>query len=167
MADFEPAFLRTMSFEDDPAHPGRVTPEPHGGRARLGVNSVAHPEVPDYFWTAPYPVALEFAERLFRLHYWDGLRLDGVGSQDVANKVYDMAVNMGGRTAVKMLQGVLGVKVDGVVGPFTLAAANSTEPAGLVERLRAACTHHYLDLIGLNPEEYGPWREGWLRRAGA
>jgi len=164
MADFKTAFLRTMAFEDDPTHPGRVTPEPHGGRARLGVNSLAHPELPDDFWTSPYEHALEFAEKLFERDYWAPLKLDSVASQDVANKLYDIAVNQGAGTAARMLQSALGVKVDGKIGPFTLGAANSIESGVLAEKLKALAEARHRKLAEAKPEVYGPWLRAWLER---
>jgi len=164
MADFRTAFLRTMAFEDDPRHPGAVSAEPHGGRARLGVNSTAHPELPEHYWSCPYAEALEYAERIFRLLYWDGLRLDSVASQDVANKLYDIAVNQGTGTAARMLQTALGVKVDGKIGPFTLGAANSIESRVLVEKLKVLAEARHRELAAAKPDVYGPWLNAWLAR---
>jgi lysozyme family protein len=153
-----------MAFEDDPAHPGRVSAEPHGGRARLGVNSLAHPELPDDFWTGSYEHALEFAEKLFERDYWAPLKLGSVISQDVANKIYDIAVNQGVGTAAKMIQEVAGVRVDGQIGPVTLLALNQTDPEIAFKKLCDAAAARHRHLAEMNPGVYGQWLRAWLER---
>lgn len=165
MADFHIAFRRTLGFEDDPRHPGVVTPEPHGARARLGINSTAHPELPDDFWTCEYKDALEMAERVYWLSYWGPLKLDYVNSQDIANKVFDMAVNMGKGTAAKMMQHAAGTKEDGVVGAATIGGVNAGDPATILTYLRDASERHYVAIVDSNPEEYGRWKAAWIERA--
>lgn len=192
MADFRTAFLRTMAFEDDPRHPGAVSAEPHEGRARLGINSLAHPNLPDDFWTGPYEHALEYAERIFRHDYWDALKLDSVVSQDVANKLYDMAVNDGVGTAARLAQqafntllfqdaqrvidtpstpenlqprvSVFPLKVDGALGQKSIAAINSVPPAAFIQILKDENAARYKKLAAENPAEYGHCLTNWLER---
>ena len=165
MADFDTAFRRTLTFEDSSTHPGIVTPEPRGARARLGINSNAHPSLPDEFWTGDYKVALEIARKIYRHDYWDALRLDEVVSQDIANKVYDMAVNMGVGMAGRIFQHALAITPDGRVGAITLAASNASDPNAVVKRLRTFSEQHYLDIVASDPGEYGKWRDAWVGRA--
>ena len=69
--------------------------------------------------------------------------------QSIADKVFDMAVNMGMGTAVRLvraaLNGALGarLKLDGIAGPKTLAAINGAEPWALLLELRAFSLAHY------------------------
>src|SRR6185312_14274185 len=48
---------------------------------------------------------------------------------------FDEAVNSGPGRAAKDLQSVLGVPIDGVIGPVTLAAAAKAEPVGVINAL--------------------------------
>ena len=55
--------------------------------------------------------------------YWDKMRADDIANQSIAN----LCVNTlwgSGTGYIRTIQGVLGVKQDGVVGPVTLAAIN-------------------------------------------
>jgi lysozyme family protein len=88
------------------------------------------------------PVSVEDVRRLttaeaaeiYRRLYWDPIRADELpAGVDLA--VFDFAVNSGPSRAVRALQTVLGVLVDGVVGPVTLAAARAADAAGLIRRL--------------------------------
>jgi lysozyme family protein len=196
MADFKTAFERTLRFEDDPREPGRVTADA-GGRTRFGIAQKFHPDLPDDFFTGPAEDALAEAERIEQADYWDPLRLSEVRDRDVANKLFDMAVNMGAhqaavlaqRAANALLQDVAqppaspghdglarrGVGVpsvaarlaeDGAIGPKTLAAINSLDPARYLQALRELSAQLYRHIASINPAQAGSL-EGWLRRAEA
>ena len=55
--------------------------------------------------------------------YWDKWKADGIGCQSIANLLVDWYWNSG-VYGIKIPQKVLGVTVDGQVGPKTLAALN-------------------------------------------
>ena len=57
--------------------------------------------------------ALELAAQVLKC-YWS---FDGVQEQDIAWKMFDMAVNLGLGTAIKLCQCALGVAADGKWGP--------------------------------------------------
>lgn len=60
----------------------------------------------------------------YKKNFWDVNKLDQFKDQQVANTVYDFGVNSGVGRAAKFLQEVLGVTVDGKIGPNTLKALN-------------------------------------------
>jgi lysozyme family protein len=93
MAEFKPAFDFVMNHED-PHRTGKVT-EDAGGRTRFGIAQKFHPELTDEFFTGPVEDALKQAEEILRGDYWRPMRLDEIRNQNVANKLFDMAVNMG------------------------------------------------------------------------
>jgi type VI secretion system secreted protein VgrG len=84
-------------------------------------------------------------------------------SQVVASKVFDMGVNMGIGTAVKILQKALGVAVDGVFGSGTLAAVNAASDA-LLPAYKQALAAHYQSIVAAKPAE-AKFLNGWLARA--
>ena len=93
MADCEPAFDFVMSHED-PHRSGKVT-EDAGGRTRFGIAGKFHPELKEEFFSGPADEALKQAEEIMRRDYWQPMRLDEISNQNVAAKIFDMAVNMG------------------------------------------------------------------------
>jgi lysozyme family protein len=74
--------------------------------------------------------------------------------------VFDLAVNSGPGRAVKMLQAVLGVKVDGVPGNVTLAAANAASPT---KTINALCDARMEFLKGLR-STWPTFGNGWTAR---
>ncbi|MGR3495235.1 glycoside hydrolase family 108 protein [Citreimonas sp.] len=98
------------------------------------------------------------AVKVYRRFYWDKVEADllPVG---VDYAVADYAVNSGVSRASKALQGIVGVKQDGVIGPKTLAAVNGRDPAALVNAL---CDQRMRFLRALS--HWGTFGKGWTRR---
>ena len=164
MADFRPAFENTLKWEDNPRSPGEVTFD-SGGKTRFGIAAKFN-QMPDNFWTDPVPEALNLAKALYQQKYWV---YDGLISQNIANKVFDMAVNMGPKQAHKILQRSLQVQhadisIDGVYGPQTEQACNQADSMNLLVDLREHCSEFYVGLVQQKPEDQ-KYLHGWLRRA--
>jgi lysozyme family protein len=79
--------------------------------------------------------------------------------EPVAVGVFDMAVNAGNRTAVRLLQRAVRVTDDGIIGPVTLAAVNSAKPDALAVLYAAERLMHYAAIPGW--QRYG---RGWSSR---
>ncbi len=83
----------------------------------------------------------EQAETIYRIGYWQRIAGDDLPSGlDV--HVFDMAVNAGPGTAVRLLQKIVGVAEDGDLGPVTLRAIASY---GLIDTLVRQYTQARLD----------------------
>lgn len=180
MAHLQPAIENTMSFED-PHRTGKVT-EDAGGRTRFGIAEKFHPELPPRFFSRRKDEALAMAEALLEREYWDKACFAQIEDQGVANKLFDMAVNMGVHQAAIYAQRAVNAALqiseaqqrlaahrideDGVFGSRTIAAINSLEPAAYVQLLRELSAAHYRHIAGVNPAQ-APNLEAWLRRAAA
>lgn len=108
-------------------------------------------------------LTVDEAKDIYRHQYWDKLRLDLMDSQDVANKVFDLAVNTGLSQASKILQQALGVPIDGILGPKTMAAANAANPLILLADIRTCGAHFYCEVAQSKPA-LAPDLPGWLNR---
>mgnify|MGYP003270818566 FL=1 len=69
----------------------------------------------------------DVVNRVLKPHYWDRWKADDIKSQSVANILVDW-VWASGAHGIKIPQRLLGVSVDGIVGPKTLAAVNARNP---------------------------------------
>ena len=80
------------------------------------------------------------AIELYRKGFWEPCKCNDL-PRHFAFIVMDSAVNQGPRVAIRILQITLGVSVDGIIGPKTLAAAAAATPRkvrlALAERLAA------------------------------
>jgi len=77
------------------------------------------------------------AVAIYRRLFWNAVRADELPpGLDLA--VFDLAVNSGPARAASMLQEILGVPVDGIVGPVTLEAARAADIPETIRRLTKA-----------------------------
>jgi lysozyme family protein len=86
---------------------------------------------------------------------------------DIKHIHFDMCVNQGYGTAVRILQRACNAKganiaVDGGFGPGTEAAINTYKPS--IERVRCYRLKHYYDLVNKKPEQER-FLFGWFKRA--
>ncbi len=98
------------------------------------------------------------AKQIARSAYWNPIHGDSLPDL-LAFQVFDAAYNSGVTPAALWLQQSLGVKVDGNIGPLTLAAISAANPLQLVARFDA---YRLLYMASLSVwPDYG---KGWARR---
>jgi lysozyme family protein len=135
-AQFDPAFRYGMLNEDYNLT-GAITPEPRGGFAKYGINSLAHPDVDLQTLT------LAGAEQIEEQEYWFQPGLGKLVNQQFASKLYDTGLNLGIGSAIELAQAILHLDIDGVLGSKTLAAINGAETPWLINAFAAAQADHY------------------------
>ena len=150
-----------MDHED--RHRSGVVTRDSGGLTKWGISQKAFPHVDIR------NLSIEDAANIYRENYWKPIRGYDLQDQDVANKLFDMAVNMGVGAATKLCQKsccALGqlVAVDGSFGPNTLEAVNRCDAGALLGMLRAESKAHYEAIAEANPE-LSQYLNGWLKRA--
>ena len=91
-------------------------PADSGGLTKFGISKHNHPDLDIANLTK------EQAIEIYRADYWRKLRCDELPN-GLDLLVFDAAANQGPAGAAKMLQSVLNVTQDGIVGPSTVEAA--------------------------------------------
>ena len=131
---------------DDPNDPGGLT--------KYGISQAAFPDL-DIVNLTP-----EQAIGIYATDYWEPAKCPAL-PQALALVHFDAAVNCGVGQAARFLQQAVGVTVDGIVGPVTIAAAwKAPEAVGAYLSVREA---FYRRLAQANPAE-GVFLDGWLNR---
>lgn len=180
MASFAPA-IEFVLHHEDPSRSGKVTVD-SGGRTRFGIAQKFHPSLSEQFFSGPADEALEQAEKFLHDEYWKPMRLDQIKNQNVANKLLDMAVNMGVHQAAVYAQravngllqsggrpssaAIARLNEDGVIGDQSLAAINALNPIAYHQLLCDFSTQHYVHVASVNPTQ-AMYLQGWLKRASA
>lgn len=100
---------------------------------------------------------------ILKTMYWDACQGDRIESQSVANAIVDWAWNSGTVTAVKEVQKVLGVEIDGIVGNITLSAINSQSPLPLFGKIQQARIA-YIERICNSRPANNKFKNGWFNR---
>jgi lysozyme family protein len=126
-------------FTDDPVDPGGVT--------NLGIT---HNELAVWRRAAVSiddmrNLGKNEAGQIYRANYWAISRCADL-APGVDLLVFDGSVNTGNGRSARLLQGVLGVKADGQIGPITVAAANAVRADDLVNALADARQAFYQNL---------------------
>ncbi len=97
---------------------------------------------------------------IYRKHYWLETHCDKM-SWPLSLVVFDLAVNSGSVTALKMLQVAAGVVDDGKWGPNTAAAVQGAPPKVLAGNLMWARVDRYYRISTGTQVKF---LRGWLRR---
>lgn len=101
-------------------------------------------------------------EEIFKTMFWDRWHGDDIKSQSVADMLVDW-LWCSGVYAIKIPQKMLGVTIDGIVGPKTIEAVNRRNQRELFDDLkkeRAA----YLERICVSRPANRKFLKGWLNR---
>lgn len=160
MADFSKAFDFMIPHEG-----GYVNhPNDPGGETKYGITKKVYPDLDIRKLT------LDQAKEIYRRDYWNKW-LEAITSQPVANKLFDLRVNMGWMPSVKITQGACidcghPIVADGVMGPVTVHAINESDETSLLDHMKRRAKIRYENLIAAN-HSLEVFRKGWMARADA
>lgn len=102
---------------------------------------------------------------ILKTMFWDRWQADQIANQSIAEILVDW-IWASGKYGITIPQQVLGVKVDGVVGPKTIAAVNAANPADLFGKIRAERIA-FINRICVSRPVNNKYKKGWLRRLNA
>jgi lysozyme family protein len=107
---------------------------------------------------------MTYIKSAYKTEFWDKNRLGEIESQEVAEWIYDHAVNAGGR-GVKWIQLAARVTPDGSMGPNTITAINAMQPLELMKRAADIAGAYRMDKAHDDPSQIS-FLIGWLKRDG-
>lgn len=199
MSDFIPAYNLTMS------HEGQYSNDPRdlGGETWKGIARKMHPEWEGWevIDTIKNSVLIsnlakvlnaddeleDLVQAFYKAEFWDKLNLDLIKEQDIANELFDTAVNQGSIIAMKQFQEALNllnnnqkhysdIREDGKPGPETLKAymgytLTAHFPGRSVERnnrtlialMNGLQCARYAEICEANPDQE-VYFYGWMNR---
>lgn len=103
---------------------------------------------------------------IFRCGFWDKFKADDIANQSVANLCVDWAWASGVGTAVRQVQALLGVSVDGIVGAKTLAAINKANQRHLFAKIKSARLRFVENIVKRDTTQR-KFLNGWKNRINA
>lgn len=188
MAEFKEAYAITS------AHEGGYVNDPvdRGGETYRGISRVHHPDwrgwkrIDAQRRKAGFPGSLNADRTLqanvkafYKRAYWDRFRGDDITDQAVANELYDTAVNMGVRRAVRFLQSSLNLLnrnqrdysdliVDGWFGDRSLSTLSALlkkdrRSDDLVRMMNIQQGARYVEIMARDASQER-FARGWIRR---
>lgn len=187
MAEIEVALLKTLvhegvSFDEQnrpiPGRTGYVNhPDDPGGETNFGVTIGAARAAG---WSGPMrDMPYAFAVKVYRERYWNRIQGDSIADQEIAEELFDTAVNCGPLVAIRFLQRTLNVLnakgtryadvvVDGDFGMKTLSALSAALALApwyrtvILRALDSLQAVRYITLAEGN-ERLEAFVPGWLR----
>lgn len=162
MAEFLPAFERALLAEG--GYQLHQVAGDTGGLTYAGIARNPNPGWPGWAWidrgeAPPSQLVRDF----YRAGWWEPLRGDEIRDQGVAFTVYSFATNAGLKTAIRLLQLVVGATPDGSMGAKTLAALNSMEPRLFLASYALARIARYRDIVTRDRTQQ-KFLLGWINR---
>lgn len=146
--NFDAAFERLVGHEggyvDSRADPG--------GRTKFGISQRSYPN------EDIAGLSLERAKAIYLRDFWTVAKCDAI-PEGIRFDVFDMAVNSGVTTSIRVLQRAVGATPDGVIGPVTLQALAAAEPARLAAKFNGARLAFMAEL-----PTWPSFGRGWARR---
>jgi lysozyme family protein len=185
MANFSIAYKKTSIIEGSYSY----DKDDRGGETYRGISRVFHPNwegwgLIDSFRTDKlFPQCLNGNEKIsqmvyafFKSEYWDRIYGDSIEDQNIANEMYDIAVNTGIKRAILFLQRTLNIlnrnendyfniKEDGVLGVITLNTLNN-HPKNykyVYNMLNILQACYYVNIVE-RTESQERFIRGWLKR---
>ena len=143
-----------QAFEALIGHEGGYVNHPAdpGGATRWGITKRDHPgeDIEN--------LTVERAKQIYKTQYWGPCGCDAL-PDEVKYTVFDVGVNMGVKTAIRLLQRAVKEREDGVLGPRTLQAIQSMPAARLLSRFGAEEIEFKTNL-----PTWPAFGKGWMRR---
>lgn len=184
MAEFKKSLGKILGVEGFYSN----NPNDKGGETYKGISRKRNPDwhgwiiVEECRKFTDFPKILERDEHLqqyvydlYKEQYWDKVAGDFIMSQDVAEELFDISVNMGVKTAVRFLQASINllnknqksfpeIDIDGIIGVKTYSTLNRfCNEKSIIKCLNGFQWERYKDLCEKD-ETQEIFFEGWLKR---
>jgi lysozyme family protein len=124
-----------------------------GGETNWGISKRSYPAIDIAKLTR------DEAKEIYRRDFWQRARMTEYDPA-IAYQVFDIGVNSGIETAVRLLQRAVGVADDGHLGPVTLAKIAAMSRTDVISRLIAERLDFWTKL-----STWPTFGKGWARRA--
>lgn len=95
--------------------------------------------------------------------FWDYFLADFILNESVAQFIVDWGYNSGRKTVAKIVQRLVKVEVDGIVGPRTLTAVNAADQEWLFNQLKIERKVFLNSIIKRRPDQI-VFYDGWMNR---
>lgn len=164
MSLFDEAFLIVMGEEGVKinVNTGEVidsgTCVDSGGKTKFGLSEKA-------LGKDPSDITLQEAKTIYERDYWLATGCEKVSelSKALAIMLFDTCVNQGPDTGPRLLQRILGVNPDGIIGPNTLRGITIDKEALLLHQFALARMERYAHIVLVRADE-NKYLAGWIIR---
>ena len=140
-------------------------PSDPGGATNMGVTQNVYNNYRTKSGLGIQSVKLISDDEVYEIYfslYWIPMKLEQINNKDLVLQVFDMGVNSGIRTSIKILQRLIKVSDDGYIGPATVMAIEKYN-GNIVEDFTQRRKKFYNALTNAKPE-LKVFLKGWINR---
>ncbi|MDD3321709.1 MAG: glycosyl hydrolase 108 family protein [Paludibacter sp.] len=120
---------------------------------------------PDFPQSLDSDIRLQnLVDKFYLDNFWHPLNIEQIQNQTNADSFFDFAVNAGSITSARIIQSIVGVKIDGVIGPKSLYKINSMDFGYFQAAFTVAKIEYYMNLIHKRPINK-KFLSGWITRS--
>jgi len=105
-------------------------------------------------------LTLAEAKQIYKVDFWDKVSADEL-PEVIRYDIFDMAVNSGVHTAIKVLQKAINVNPDGIIGKDTLQALTKVSSESLDKKFNG---YRLLFITSLSTRNWENFGKGWVNR---
>lgn len=111
-----------------------------------------------------YPDTLtSLVKDFYKTNYWDRIKGDSILNDNIAETIYDFAINAGLSVSTKLTQLVLNLQPDGIFGKITLGVLNQKSADEFIIPFTLVKIKRYLEICNKNKKQ-SKFLLGWLNR---
>lgn len=133
-------------------------PDDPGGETNFGICKRSYPHLDIANLTE------HSASVIYSRDFWQPMKMEKIENEQLALQIFDMGVNAGPKNAVKLIQQLVKVPVDGSIGPITLRAINTHPNQQLLLNLYIDARMQYYNLLVKKNPRLQVFKRGWINR---
>jgi lysozyme family protein len=131
-------------------------PNDPGGLTRYGITQRNYPDLDIKNLTRNQAIEIYFRD------YWSKMNIVDISDENLTLQIFDMGVNAGIRTAIKIIQRIVKAKADGIIGNKTISLINNYH-GDLTDLYKQERKKYYFSLAR-KKSELQVFLGGWLNR---
>lgn len=164
MADFNPAFERMI--HDEGGFQLTNIPGDRGGMTYAGIARNQNPHWAGWALVDRQELGgslTSMVREFYRINYWDRIRGDEINDQQIAETIFNFAVNAGTGIAIKLAQSVVGAVPDGGIGPKTIELLNRSTAKNFMAAYALTKIKRYAEICNRDRGQ-SKFLLGWINR---
>lgn len=134
-----------------------------GGETKFGISKRNYPNIDIK------NLSIQKAKEIYKRDFWENQHYKNIKNQELAIKIFDLAVNVGANRANKLVQRALRsvnkkIEETGVLDDVTICLINESDATDLLSALRSEAAGYYRLIVSTKPHR-AKYLKGWLNRA--
>lgn len=134
-----------------------------GGETKFGISKRSYPNLDIK------NLSVQKAKQIYKKDFWENQNYKNIKNENLAIKIFDLAVNVGTSRANKLIKRSLRsvnkkVEENGILDDITICLINESDATDLLSALKSEAAGYYRLIVSTKPHR-AKYLKGWLNRA--